>query len=61
MEKNFKLAVNNSITFEFSESNLQNLDAVQVEPSNFHILNHNQPYLATITSADFLQKKYQLI
>jgi biotin carboxyl carrier protein len=60
MDKNFKLSVNNSVTFEFSESNLQNLDAVEVTPSNFHILNQNQPYLATITSADFLQKKYEV-
>ena len=58
MNNNYKLSVNNSNNFEFTESDLEKLDAVRVEKSKFHVLNDSKPYQAEIVSADFIAKKY---
>ena len=58
MSKSYKLLVNNSNPFEWSESDLINLDAVSVEKNKFHILKDNKPYQAEIIAADFISKKY---
>ena len=58
MSTNYKLLVNNKKTFEVTESNLQQLDAVQVEATKFHVLKDNKPYKAELVSADFISKKY---
>jgi biotin carboxyl carrier protein len=58
MDSKYTLSVNNSNGFEFSESDLKNLDAVTVENSKFHILKDNKPFKAEIISADFISKKY---
>lgn len=60
MDLIYKLSVNNSNNFEFSESDLKNLDAVSVGKSNFHILRDNKPYKAEIVAADFIAKKYTI-
>ncbi|WP_396157127.1 biotin/lipoyl-containing protein [Flavobacterium sp.] len=58
MDSTYKLSVNNINSFELSESDLKNLDAVLVENSKFHILNNSKPYNAEIISSDFIAKKY---
>ena len=58
MNNNYKLSVNNSNSFEFTESDLEKLDAVRVEKSKFHVLNDSKPYQAEIISTDFIAKKY---
>jgi biotin carboxyl carrier protein len=58
MNNNYKLSVNNSNSFEFTESDLEKLDAVRVEKSKFHILNDSKPYQVEIISTDFIAKKY---
>ena len=58
MSTNYKLLVNNSASFEVTENSLQNLDAVKVDESKFHVLKDNKPYKAEIVSADFISKKY---
>lgn len=58
MNNNYKLSVNNSNSFEFTESDLEKLDAVRVEKSKFHVLNDSKPYQAEIISEDFIAKKY---
>ena len=58
MSTNYKLLVNNTASFEVTESDLQKLDAVKVEEAKFHVLKENKPYKAEIISADFLSKKY---
>ena len=60
MSTNYKLLVNNTSTFEITESDLQKLDAVKVEETKFHVLKDNKPYKAEIISADFLSKKYTI-
>ena len=58
MNHPFKLSVNKHHTFDLSESDLQNLDAVAVGNSKFHILKDHQPYEAEIIASDFNQKSY---
>ena len=58
MNNNYKLSVNNSNSFEFTESDLERLDAVRVEKSKFHVLNDSKPYQVEIISTDFIAKKY---
>jgi len=58
MSNSYKLSVNNSVTFDATESSLQNLDAVSTGKNTFHVLKNHIPYKAEIVSADFLAKKY---
>jgi biotin carboxyl carrier protein len=58
MDSTYKLSVNNLNSFDLSESDLKNLDAIRVNDSIFHILKNNKPYTAEIISFDFIAKKY---
>ena len=58
MSNNYKLSVNHATSFDLSESDLKNLDAVSVEKDKFHVLKNHKPYKAEIVSSDFLAKKY---
>lgn len=60
MSTSYTLSVNNTISFDFSESDLQNLDAVSMENCKFHILKEHKPFKAEIMTADFLAKKYTI-
>jgi len=60
MSNTYKLSVNHTNSFDLSESNLKNLDAVGVEKDKFHVLKNHIPYKAEIVSADFLAKKYTI-
>jgi biotin carboxyl carrier protein len=60
MNKSFKLNVNNTTSFNFTEESLQQLDVVALENSKFHILKNHKPYKAEVLSADFLEKKYSV-
>ena len=60
MDTNYKLLVNNSSSFEFTESDLKRLDAVRVQESKFHVLKESKPYKAEIVSVDFIAKKYTI-
>lgn len=58
MSNSYQLSVNNSNSFDWTESDLQNLDAVSIEKNKFHVLKEGKPYKAEIIAADFLSKKY---
>lgn len=58
MSNTYKLLVNQTTSFEVTESNLQHLDAVRTDENKFHILKENKPYKAEIISSDFVAKKY---
>lgn len=58
MINSYKLYVNNNNTFDVTESDLENLDAVKMGQSKFHVLKNHKPYTAEIISADFISKKY---
>ncbi len=58
MSESYKLSVNNSNSFDLTESDLKNLDAVSIAQNKFHILKDGKPFKAEIIAADFLSKKY---
>jgi len=60
MSNTYKLSVNYATTYDLTESDLKNLDAVGVEKDKFHVLKNHIPYKAEIVSADFLAKKYTI-
>lgn len=57
MDRSYRLTVNNTSVYERIASETV-LDAVEITPSQFHILKDSQPYVAEIVNADFLSKTY---
>jgi biotin carboxyl carrier protein len=60
MSNSYKLSVNNTTSFDLSESDLKNLDAVSMDKTKFHVLKDNKPYKAEIIATDFIAKKYTI-
>ena len=58
MNQKFRLSVNQSDTFEKTEQDLLQLDAVVTSSSQFHILHNHKPFTAIILETDFLKKTY---
>ena len=60
MSNSYKLSVNQTTTFEWTESDLKKLDAIQLNTSQFHVLDNHKPYKVEIVSTDFIAKKYTI-
>lgn len=60
MSNSYKLSVNNTASFDLSESDLKNLDAVSMDKTKFHVLKGSKPYKAEIIATDFIAKKYTI-
>lgn len=60
MDKTYQLTVNNTTIYNRKASENATIDAVEITPSQFHILKDNQPYLAEIVNSDFLSKNYSI-
>lgn len=58
MSDNYKVKVNDSLSFDINKDSISQLDAVPTEANHLHILHQNRPYKAEIVSADFNQKHY---
>lgn len=58
MERNYKVKVNGSLEFEFSEEELASLDTKEVAPSQFHILENNRSFTGEIEDSNFLKRNY---
>jgi biotin carboxyl carrier protein len=58
MSDNYKVKVNESLSFDINKESILKLDAVPTEANHLHILHQNKPYEAEIVSADFNQKHY---
>jgi biotin carboxyl carrier protein len=58
MSNSYLLSVNNSISFDLTESDLNQLDAIRTDANSFHVLKDHQSYQAEIISADLIAKKY---
>lgn len=58
MNQKFRLSVNQSDTFEKTEQDLSQLDAIASSLSEFHILHNHKPFSVKITETDFLKKTY---
>lgn len=60
MSLNYKLTVNDALSFDFDKDSISQLDAVGVETNKYHILHQNIPYKAEVVSSDFNKKSYQV-
>ena len=58
MSKTYKLSVNKSTSFEFTEQDLEKLDAVSIQENHFHILNKHKAFQAELITTDFNSRKY---
>lgn len=60
MSDNYKVKVNDSLSFDINKESISQLDAVPTEANHLHVLHHNKPYKAEIVSANFNQKQYEV-
>jgi biotin carboxyl carrier protein len=60
MSDNYKVKVNDSLSFDINKESISQLDAVPTEANHLHVLHHNKPYKAEIVSANFHQKEYTI-
>ncbi|OYU84026.1 MAG: acetyl-CoA carboxylase biotin carboxyl carrier protein subunit [Flavobacterium sp. BFFFF2] len=58
MNMSYKLTVNQTHQLETTDSELNELDAVVVQPGTFHVLLDHKPYQAKIIESDFLNRQY---
>jgi biotin carboxyl carrier protein len=58
MSDNYKVKVNDSLSFDINKESSSKLDAVQTAENYLHVLHQNKPFKAEIVSADFNQKQY---
>jgi len=58
MTTDYQVKVNDAFQFDLQKESISQLDAVPVGMNEFHILQENIPYKATLIAADFNQKKY---
>ena len=61
MSIGYKVNVNDTYHFDMDSNSVLQLDAVSVGSNEFHILHDNLAYKASITEADFNQKKYTVV
>lgn len=60
MNDSYQLKVNSELVVESSEFETQNIDLVQIDKKNLHVLKNNQSYKAEIVSKDFDQRSYSV-
>lgn len=58
MSNSYQLSVNQTATFDITEEDLKNLDAVRFEKDKYHVLKDSKPYKVELIAADFIAKKY---
>lgn len=60
MDINYRVTVNNTTSFNSKASEANGIDAIKINPSQFHVLKDSQPYMAEIVASDFLAKTYSV-
>lgn len=60
MSNLFKVNVNNTLQFEITDEDLLHLDIFQISNLNYHILQENKSYLASIIDSNFYAKSYSI-
>ena len=60
MESTFKVKVNNSTEFDFDQNQINELDLVSINKSNYHILDNNKAIEAELIHKDFDSKSYTI-
>jgi len=60
MDKNYKVKVNDSQDFEFSEEEIKVLDTQKTSDKHYHLLKDNRSYTAEVFKSDFLNRSYEI-
>ncbi|MBT8295335.1 MAG: acetyl-CoA carboxylase biotin carboxyl carrier protein subunit [Gramella sp.] len=60
MDHKYKVKVNNTLEFEFSEEEINSLDTQKISENHYHLLKDNRSYKAEIFKPDFLNRNYQI-
>ncbi|HSI69504.1 MAG TPA: biotin/lipoyl-containing protein [Gillisia sp.] len=60
MEKKYKVRVNDSLEYEFSEEEMKALDTRNISPTEFHLLHDNRSFKAEIHEARYLKREYAI-
>jgi biotin carboxyl carrier protein len=58
MEKKYKVKVNDTFEYNFTDGQITSLDIQEVSSTKFHVLKENCSFKAEIISSDFLIKNY---
>ena len=61
MSIGYKVNVNDTFHFDMDQESVSQLDSVSVGLNQFHILDENAPFKASIIETDFNQKKYTVV
>lgn len=60
MDKKYRVKVNDSFDFEFTQAEIEALDTQQTSPSNYHLLQNNRSFQAEIFKPDYLSRSYEI-
>lgn len=60
MDKNYKVKVNDSMEFKFSEEEIKALNTQKTSDRNYHLLKDNRSFTAEIFKPDFLNRTYEI-
>jgi biotin carboxyl carrier protein len=58
MEKKYKVKVNDTFEYNFTDGQITSLDIQEVSSTKFHVLKENCSFKAEIITSDFLKKSY---
>jgi biotin carboxyl carrier protein len=58
MEKKYKVKVNDTFEYNFTDGQITSLDIQEVSSTKFHVLKENCSFKAEIITSDFLKKNY---
>lgn len=60
MESNFKVKVNDTLEYKFTNSEPENLDIITLSKSKFHVLKNHKSFKVEIEKYDFYTKVYNV-
>ena len=60
MEKKYKVKVNDSFEFKFTEEEITDSDSREMSSSKFHVLKDRRSFEAELVNSDFLKREYNV-
>ena len=60
MTPKFKVKVNDTLEFNFTETDIKNLDIINISPTQFHVLQESKSFNFKLEKSDFQNKFYLL-
>jgi len=58
MDKNFKVTVNDSFEYDFTNSDTNKLDVLKLTASNYHVINNNKSFAVNLQKSNFNNREY---